>query len=118
MRDAMTSIEASTLYGTLNLLLLRVLEGEELHGLDIRRRIEGLAGSSVRIEEGALYPALHRLERDGLVESSWGLSERRRRAKFYRLTGKGRSRLKREAATWKAHVRAVARVVLDPGEAL
>lgn len=114
----MTSIESGTLYGTLNLLLLRVLEGEELHGLDIRRRIEALAGRSLKIEEGALYPALHRLERDGLVQSTWGMSARRRRAKFYRLTAKGRKRLKREAATWKAHVRAVARVVLGPDEAL
>jgi PadR family transcriptional regulator len=114
----MTHIEASTLYGTLNLLLLRTLEGGELHGLDIRRRIVELAGDSLKIEEGALYPALHRLERDGLIESAWGISDRKRRAKFYRLTVKGRRRLKREMASWKEHVRAVARVVLDPGEAL
>ena len=114
----MTHIEASTLYGTLNLLLLRTLEGEELHGLDIRRRIAQLAGEQLKIEEGALYPALHRLEADGLIESSWGVSDRKRRAKFYRLTAKGRRRLKREMVKWKEHVRAVARVVLDPGEAL
>jgi len=114
----MTHIEASTLYGTLNLLLLRTLEDEELHGLDIRRRIAELAGDRLKIEEGALYPALHRLERDGLIESTWGVSERKRRAKFYRLTNRGRRRLKRETTSWKEHVRAVARVVLGPGEAL
>ncbi len=114
----MTAIESGTLYGTLNLLLLRTLEEGELHGLDIRRRIEGAAGATFRVEEGALYPALHRLERDGLVSSRWGTSERQRRAKFYQLTAAGRKRLKRELAGWKAHVRAVARVILDPGEAL
>jgi transcriptional regulator len=114
----MTRIEASTLYGTLNLLLLRTLEDGALHGLDIRRRIEALAGESLRVEEGALYPALHRLERDGLIAAEWGVSERKRRAKFYRLTARGRGRLKRETASWKEHVRAVGRVVLDPGEAL
>jgi transcriptional regulator len=114
----MTHVHAGTLYGTMNLLLLRALEDGELHGLDIRRRIEALAGKAVKIEEGALYPALHRLERDGLVEAAWGVSERRRRAKFYRLTAKGRKRLARETKDWKAHVRAVARVVLDPEEAL
>jgi transcriptional regulator len=114
----MTEINAGTLYGTLNLLLLRALAEGDSHGLDIRRRIEALAGDAVKIEEGALYPALHRLERDGLVEAKWGMSERKRRAKFYRLTAKGRKRLAREAADWKEHVRAVARVVLDPGEAL
>jgi PadR family transcriptional regulator PadR len=114
----MTHINASTLYGTLNLLLLRALEEGDSHGLEIRRRIEALAGDAVKIEEGALYPALHRLERDGMVEASWGMSDRRRRAKFYRLTGRGRRRLERETADWKAHVQAVARVVLDPGDAL
>lgn len=114
----MTAIEASTLYGTLNLLLLQTLEAGEQHGLDVARRIEALASDALRIEEGALYPALHRLERDGLVGSTWGISEKRRRAKFYHLTAKGRKRLTRERSKWKAHVRAVSRVILKPGEAL
>lgn len=114
----MTSIEAGTLYGTLNLLLLRTLESGELHGLDIRRRIEAMAGEALRVEEGALYPALHRLERDGLVDARWGVSDRGRRAKFYRLTAKGRRRLESETASWKEHVKAVARVLLGPDEAL
>ena len=114
----MTRIEAGTLYGTLNLLLLRTLEDGELHGLDIRRRIEEMTGDALKVEEGALYPALHRLERDGLVQARWGVSDRKRRAKFYRLTSRGRKRLERETASWKEHVRAVARVLLEPGEAL
>jgi transcriptional regulator len=114
----MTAIDSSTLYGTVNLLLLQTLEEGELHGLDIRRRIEALTADKLKIEEGALYPALHRLERDGHVASSWGMSEKRRRAKFYHLTTKGRKRLARERSTWKAHVRAVSQVVLKPGEGL
>jgi PadR family transcriptional regulator PadR len=114
----MTAIDASTLYGTMNLLLLQTLEEGELHGLDIRRRIEALTADMLKIEEGALYPALHRLERDGHVAAAWGISEKRRRAKFYHLTAKGRKRLERERSRWKAHVRAVSQVVLKPGEGL
>ncbi len=114
----MSPIDASTLYGTLSLLLLRALEDGEQHGLEIRGRIEAAAEDGLKIEEGALYPALHRLERDGQLASRWGVSDRRRRAKFYRLTAKGRRRLERERAGWVDHVRAVAKVLLDPGEAL
>jgi PadR family transcriptional regulator PadR len=114
----MPTIDASTLYGTLRLLLLRALERGERHGLEIRRYIEEAAGDALRIEEGALYPALRRMEADGLVESAWGVSEQRRRARYYRLTAKGRRRLERERESWRAHVQAVARVVLEPGEAL
>lgn len=112
----MTQIQPSTLYGTLNLLILRMLDGGPLHGLEVRRRIEGLSREALHIEEGALYPALHRLERDGLLRSEWGLSDRGKRAKFYALTGKGRARLTRETETWRAHVQAVARVLgEEPG---
>lgn len=114
----MTDIEARTLYGSLRLLLLRTLEQGERHGLEIRRHIEATAGDALRIEEGALYPALRRMEADGLVASRWAVSDQRRRARYYRLTAKGRRRLARERASWREHVRAVARVVLEPGEAL
>ena len=107
----MTRIEASTLYGTLNLLILRTLEGGSLHGLEIRRRISELSQDVLLIEEGALYPALHRMERDGLLRSSWGMSDRGKRAKFYSLTADGRARLARESRSWRAHVEAVARVL-------
>jgi transcriptional regulator len=111
------TIDASNVYGTLNMLLLQVLEHEELHGLEIQRRIEQQTGESLRIEEGALYPALRRLERDGMVTSGWGVSERRRRARFYRITAKGKRRLAKERTNWLEYVRAVRSVLrLEPEE--
>ena len=107
----MTHIEASTLYGTLNLLILRTLEGGPLHGLEVRRRIVDVSREVLQVEEGALYPALHRLERDGLLRAKWGMSERGKRAKFYALTTDGRARLSRESTSWRKHVEAVARVL-------
>lgn len=111
------TIDANNVYGTLNMLLLQVLEHEELHGLEIQRRIEQQTGESLRIEEGALYPALRRLERDGMVSSGWGVSERRRRARFYRITAKGKRRLAKERTNWLEYVRAVRSVLrLEPEE--
>ena len=107
----MGGVEANTLYGTLNLLVLQALRDGALHGLGVARRLEGATGGQVRVEEGALYPALHRLERDGLVEGEWGRTEENRRAKFYRLTRKGRRHLDREAARWARHAEAVAGVL-------
>lgn len=104
-------IDSNTLYGTLNLLILKTLESESLHGLDIQRRILATTGDALKVEEGALYPALHRLQRDGLLRSEWGRSDRGRRAKFYSLTAKGRRRLEREMSRWLAHIEAVARVL-------
>jgi len=107
----MGGIEANTLYGTLNLLILKTLAEEKLHGLAISRAIHDSSREAVQVEEGALYPALHRLERDGLIEGEWGLSEARRRAKFYSLTGKGRRALQRSVERWTEHANAVARVL-------
>ena len=105
------TIDGSSLYGTLNMLLLQVLEGEELHGLQIQERIEQRTGSALHVEEGALYPALRRLEAEGLVASEWGVSEKRRRARFYRITAAGRRRLSRERSNWVDYVRAVGSVL-------
>lgn len=107
-------IDANTLYGTLNLLVLRALREGPLHGLAVSRRIEAATRGALRIEEGALYPALHRLERDRLLEGEWGRTEENRRAKFYRLTRKGRRHLERETTRWTSHVTAVAGL-LDVG---
>lgn len=107
----MTQIEADTLYGTLSLLVLQALSDGPLHGLEISRRIHADADEVLRIDEGALYPALHRLERDGMVEGEWGISEKRRRAKFYRLTDDGEKRLQREVRRWLEHANAVAAVL-------
>jgi len=113
----MTDVPAGSLYGTLNLLVLRTLSGKEtLHGLDIQRRIKHVSQDALQIEVGALYPALHRLERDGLLSSEWGISERRRRAKFYVITAKGLKRLAREMKQWESHTTAVGRVLTEaPG---
>lgn len=107
----MGGIESNTLYGTLNLLILKTLAEGRLHGLAISRHIFDSSRESLRVEEGALYPALHRLERDGLVKGEWGISEARRRAKFYGLTAKGRKTLEKEIARWTEHATGVASVL-------
>lgn len=104
-------IDADTLYGTLNLLVLQALADGPLHGVGVARRIEREADGFLRIEEGALYPALHRLERDGLVQGDWGRTDQNRRAKFYTLTRKGRRQLERDARRWARHAEAVAQVL-------
>jgi transcriptional regulator len=108
-------IDSDTLYGTMNLLVLQALRDGPLHGLAVSRAIEGASNGALRVEEGALYPALHRLERDRLVEGEWGRTAENRRAKFYRLTRKGRRHLGREAARWARHADAVAGLLrLEP----
>jgi len=107
----MGRIDSDTLYGTLSLLLLQTLARGPLHGLAIQRRIHGAAGEDLQVEEGALYPALHRLERDGLLTAEWGISVKNRRAKFYSLTPAGARHLEKAKAGWMTHVRAVLRVL-------
>ncbi len=107
----MGRIDSDTLYGTLSLLVLQTLAHSSLHGLEIQRRIHDMASDALQVEEGALYPALHRLERDHLLTSDWGVSTRNRRAKFYTLTPLGTRHLKKAKASWMAHVQAVLRVL-------
>ncbi|MEQ9569407.1 MAG: PadR family transcriptional regulator [Longimicrobiales bacterium] len=107
-------VDAASLYGTLNLLVLRAVADGPLHGLAIARRIAAESDDVLRVEEGALYPALHRLEGDGLLAAEWGTSDNNRRARFYRLTDAGRARLEAESARWRVHADAVARL-LAPG---
>lgn len=104
-------IDSTSLYGTLNLLVLQAVAGEPLHGLAIARKIRESTEESLHIEEGALYPALHRLERDGLLEPSWGTSENNRRAKYYTLTPAGTRRLERERERWLEHTLAVSKLL-------
>ena len=99
------------LQGTLDLLVLRTLSGGPLHGYAVSRLIKERSKNVFLVEEGALYPALHRLERKGLVESEWGLSENNRKAKFYALTNLGRTGLKSELADWQRYTKAVAGVL-------
>ena len=97
--------------GTLDMLILKTLLREPLHGYAIAVAIELKSDEVLRIEEGSLYPALHRLELAGLLKSEWRLSETNRRAKYYRLTAAGRKQLTVESAHWTRLVAAVARVM-------
>lgn len=97
--------------GTLELLVLQTLAVGPQHGYGIARRIQEASQDVLRVEEGSLYPALHRMERKGLVRAEWGTSEKNRRAKFYALTPAGRRRLRTERAEWEQMSEAVARVL-------
>jgi transcriptional regulator len=88
-------------HGTLDLLIQKALSLGEMHGLGISRRIEQISRSAFKVGPGSLFPALHRLDEAGWLESSWGESENRRRAKFYRLSRAGRRQLKSETEEWK-----------------
>ena len=103
------------LQGTLDLLVLRTLAGGPRHGYQIARAIKETADDVLQVEEGALYPALHRIEGKGWIEASWGVSENNRRAKFYELTVSGREALEAQARSWNEYVAAVGRV-MDPAE--
>jgi transcriptional regulator len=100
--------------GTLDLLVLKALSTGEKHGYAVSEWIDRVTGGRLLVEEGTLYPALHRLERRGMIAAEWGLSENNRRAKYYRLTSRGTARLHREEATWRSYSDAVARA-LDEG---
>ena len=97
----------AVLQGTLDLLILKALSWGSAHGYAVARWIEDATGDALRIEEGSLYPALHRLEERGHVSAEWGLSENNRRAKFYALTAEGRRQLRAESASWHRFARAV-----------
>jgi transcriptional regulator len=94
--------------GTLDLLILKAVSLGKLHGYGVLLRIEQITGGQLQIHQGALYPALYRLERQGLIESDWGTSDNNRRAKFYRLTAAGRARLGNETASWNRLADAIA----------
>jgi len=90
----------SVLPGTLDLLILKAVSLGSQHGYGVLLRIEQISGAALAIEQGALYPALYRLETQGLLKSEWGTSENNRRAKFYELTAMGKNRLKMETDNW------------------
>jgi transcriptional regulator len=97
--------------GTLELLVLQTLDnGQELHGFEVLDVIRRATGDALVIEEGALYPALHRMERKGWLLSTWAVSERGRRAKYYKLSAKGRTALTQQRAEWERYVWAMSRV--------
>ena len=97
--------------GTLDMLILKALSREDLHGYGIAQFIQRVSDEVLRVEEGALYPALHKLEVRGWLKSTWGMSENNRRAKFYRLSPIGRRELERETTYWRRVAGAVTRVM-------
>ena len=101
------------LQGTLPLLILRTLATGPNHGFAIARRIQQLSKAVLRVEQGSLYPALHRLELDGVIESSWGTTENNRKAKYYRLTRRGAKQLDAETERWNAIAGAIATILQE-----
>jgi len=97
--------------GTLDMMILKTLGRGPLHGYAIAQSIQQVSDEVLRVEEGSLYPALHRLELEGMVDSEWGESANRRRAKYYRLTALGRKQLHAETGNWKRLAAAIARVM-------
>jgi PadR family transcriptional regulator PadR len=104
-------MKTELLHGTLEVMILKTLTWGRMHGYGIGRWIEQQGGDALRIEEGSLYPALYRLERKRWIEAEWGLSEKNRRAKYYRLTTKGRSALRANLSLWSDFAAAVGRVL-------
>jgi PadR family transcriptional regulator len=103
----MPDSDLDLLHGTLDLLILRALTWGPAHGYRVARWIEQATGEALPIEDGSLYPALHRLEERGLIEAEWGLSENNRRARFYRMTAAGRRALRVQTDQWERFSRAV-----------
>ena len=105
---------ADLLQGTLDLLILQTLRGGSRHGWGISQEIQERSKGVLEVNQGSLYPALHRLEQRGVLESEWSVSENNRRAKFYRLTRAGRSAVEAEMAGWRRYVTAVQMVIETP----
>ena len=105
-------MDTPLLLGTLDLLILKALSLEPLHGLGVARRVEQITGGAYAIGPGSLFPALHRLEERGWLAGSLGESENNRKAKFYKLTAAGRKRLAASTEEWAKFARAVSRVLL------
>jgi transcriptional regulator len=101
------------LQGTLDVLVLKTLSLGATHGYAVSRAIRERSSGTLLVEDAALYQSLHRLERQGLLEAEWGLSENNRKAKYYALTGAGRARLREETAAWRRYVTAVDQI-LEP----
>ena len=103
----MVRASSDNLQGTLSLLVLKSLEQGPMHGWGITLHIQSISNQVLRVEEGSLYPALHRMEQEGWIAAEWGLSENNRRARFYRLTPQGRKQLRAERENWQKVTQAV-----------
>ena len=107
----MAKSSTDVIQGTLDLLILRSIALEPMHGYGIGVRLEQISRGVFRVNAGSLFPALRRLERDGLIAGEWQTTENNRNAKYYRLTMTGRARLKQEARDWEAQTSAIARIL-------
>jgi len=107
----MPQSNADVLQGTLDMLILKALSVEPMHGWGVAQRIQQISRDVLQLNQGSLYPALHRLEYRGWIAASWGTSENNRRAKFYRLTASGRRQLQTELATWRRFSTAIESVL-------
>ena len=107
----MSKANPDVLQGTLDLLILKTLMRGPMHGYGIAVHIQQVSDEVLRVEEGSLYPALHRIEQAGWISSEWGISDNNRRAKYYRLTARGRKQLAKEEEDWDRLTRAVAKVL-------
>ena len=105
------------LQGTLDMLILKALSWESRHGYGIVSWLEQMSGAALVVEEGSLYPALHRMAKRGWVKAEWGVSENNRRAKYYTLTAAGRKQLQSEAVAWDRFAGVIARVMAAPSAA-
>jgi len=103
--------KSDLLQGTLDLLILKTLEPGSMHGWGISLRIQAVSNEVLQVNQGSLYPALHRLEQQGLISSEWGASENNRQAKYYQLTRSGRKQLTEETKNWERLASAVARIL-------
>lgn len=111
MGKAQQRPEGELVQGTLDMLILKTLVRGPMHGYGIAQSIQQVSEEVLRVEEGSLYPALHRLELEAMLDSEWGPSANNRRAKYYRLTPRGRKQLNTEATNWKRLAEAIARVM-------
>ena len=107
------SSSGELLQGTLPLIVLRILAAGPNHGFAIARRIEVISNDVLRAEEGSLYPALHKMELESWLESEWGITEKNRKAKYYRLTPKGRKQLMLETERWNSIAGAMAAILME-----
>src|ERR1700720_1610120 len=107
----MPKTNPDVLQGTLDLLVLKTLVRGPMHGYGIAVHIQQVSGEVLRVEEGSLYPALHRIEQAGWISSEWGTSNNNRRAKYYRVTAVGRKQLAKEEENWERVTRAVGKVL-------
>jgi PadR family transcriptional regulator, regulatory protein PadR len=107
----MASANVDLMRGTLDLLILKTLSWGAMHGLEVLRQLERVTDGRLQVEEGALYPALHRMEQKAWLEATWGLTERNRKARFYRLSPVGRRQLANEVSRWSRYSEVVGLVL-------